>query len=272
MVSRCARTHEPSHSSAPKHTARRSCGYAQRLREIAADVVGWREEPWDVRRSLRHEVRFSFGTELLELNMSPTSAIDSVRPYIVVAGADDGPDGRRVIEAAAASLANRVGGQLHILHLSRASELRSEATVALLEHGRTSLDQVATELHEATKCTVFVHIRAGTPWHEIVEEARRLTADLVVVGTHGRTGAARWLRGSQGEQVLRHAPCPVLFVRDVYPDVAGEVDAPCPACAAARDGADGDERWCERHSNHGVRRPDPVESRSEPGRPWLIRH
>jgi nucleotide-binding universal stress UspA family protein len=175
--------------------------------------------------------------------------------YVVVAGADDGPDGRRVIETAAANMGNRVGGELHILHLSPASELRSEATLVLLDHGRAALDRVAAGLHEATMCQAAVHIRSGIPWHEIVDEARRRTADLIVVGTHGRTGAARILLGSQGEQVLRHAPCPVLVVRDAYPEGTElrESEEECPDCTRAQEGSDGDERWCAKHASHGVK-------------------
>ena len=187
--------------------------------------------------------------------MSSVTTSETSLPYIVVAGADDGPDGRRVIEAAASTMANRVGGELHILHLSPASELRSEATLVLLEHGRASLDRVAADRHESTRCDVAVHIRSGTPWHEIVDEARRRTADLIVVGTHGRTGAARVLMGSQGEQVLRHAPCPVLVVRDAYPEGTAQlqVEPECPDCMHAQASPDGDARWCEKHASHGVK-------------------
>lgn len=167
--------------------------------------------------------------------MSSFPPSDPMKPYVVVAGADDGPDGLRVIEAAAVGMANRMAGQLHILHLSPASELRSEATLALLEHGRASVDGVAAELRQPTWPRVFVHIRSGLPWREIVDEARSVTADLIVVGTHGRTGAARLLLGSQGEEVLRHAPCPVLVVRDAYSEPSGppNVEPLCPPCGTA---------------------------------------
>jgi nucleotide-binding universal stress UspA family protein len=54
----------------------------------------------------------------------------------------------------------------------------------------------------------------GLPWHEIVEVLEKDPAyDLVVIGTHGRTGLARILLGSVAEQVIRHAPCSALAVR-----------------------------------------------------------
>lgn len=55
-------------------------------------------------------------------------------------------------------------------------------------------------------------LRAGDPAREIAAEAAAWDADLVVVGTHGRTGAARFLLGSVAESVLRLAPCNVLVV------------------------------------------------------------
>jgi nucleotide-binding universal stress UspA family protein len=52
----------------------------------------------------------------------------------------------------------------------------------------------------------------GDPARNIVEQAAAIDADLVVMGTHGRTGFERLLIGSVAEQVLRKAPCPVLLV------------------------------------------------------------
>jgi universal stress protein A len=61
---------------------------------------------------------------------------------------------------------------------------------------------------------VSTQVVAGVPWHMIVEalEADH-TFDLVVIGTHGRTGLGRVLLGSVAETVVRHSPCPVLVVR-----------------------------------------------------------
>jgi nucleotide-binding universal stress UspA family protein len=56
-------------------------------------------------------------------------------------------------------------------------------------------------------------VRIGSPVGEIVENARRERADLIVMGTHGRTGVKHVLLGSVAEGVLRRAPCPVLVAR-----------------------------------------------------------
>jgi nucleotide-binding universal stress UspA family protein len=53
----------------------------------------------------------------------------------------------------------------------------------------------------------------GTPHEQISRAARRTRADMVVIGTHGRTGLAKVLLGSVAERVIRFAPCPVLTVR-----------------------------------------------------------
>ena len=56
-------------------------------------------------------------------------------------------------------------------------------------------------------------VRVGTPAEEIVRYADVCDADLIIMGTHGRTGIAHALMGSVAEQVVRVAPCPVLLVR-----------------------------------------------------------
>ncbi len=56
-------------------------------------------------------------------------------------------------------------------------------------------------------------VRLGSAGEEIVAAAADLSADLVVVGTHGRSGLKHLLLGSVAEHVVRHCPCPVLTVR-----------------------------------------------------------
>jgi universal stress protein A len=55
--------------------------------------------------------------------------------------------------------------------------------------------------------------RMGAPFLEICREAEQELIDLIVIGSHGRTGLTRALLGSVAEQVVRHAACPVLVVR-----------------------------------------------------------
>lgn len=55
--------------------------------------------------------------------------------------------------------------------------------------------------------------QAGVPFEEIVRIAKEERVDMIVMGTHGRTGLNRALLGSVAERVIRLAPCPVLTVR-----------------------------------------------------------
>jgi universal stress protein A len=52
----------------------------------------------------------------------------------------------------------------------------------------------------------------GTAWDAIVRGATDHHCDLIVMGTHGRSGLAHLLMGSVAEKVVRHAECPVLTV------------------------------------------------------------
>ena len=57
------------------------------------------------------------------------------------------------------------------------------------------------------------HLPAGTPAEEVARVARRQRADVVVIGTHGRTGLRRAFMGSVAERIVRTSACPVLTVR-----------------------------------------------------------
>jgi nucleotide-binding universal stress UspA family protein len=58
-----------------------------------------------------------------------------------------------------------------------------------------------------------VLVRFGRSFHEIAEAARTRKVDLIIISTHGYTGLKHALLGSTTERVVRHAPCPVLVVR-----------------------------------------------------------
>ena len=53
----------------------------------------------------------------------------------------------------------------------------------------------------------------GIPFHETINAATEIGADLIVIGTHGRTGLSHVVMGSVAEKVVRKASCPVLTVR-----------------------------------------------------------
>ncbi len=56
-------------------------------------------------------------------------------------------------------------------------------------------------------------ITTGTPYEEIINKASEISASLIVIGTHGRTGIDHLIFGSTAERVVRGAPCPVLTIR-----------------------------------------------------------
>jgi universal stress protein A len=62
-------------------------------------------------------------------------------------------------------------------------------------------------------------VRGGSPARVIVETARRLPADLIVISTHGRTGLKHVFLGSVAEHVVQSAPCPVFVVREQEHDI-----------------------------------------------------
>lgn len=69
----------------------------------------------------------------------------------------------------------------------------------------------------AREVRIETRLAEGDPAYEIVAAAKETAADLIVMGSHGRTGLGRLLLGSVAEVVLRKAPCPVLTVKAPLP-------------------------------------------------------
>lgn len=81
------------------------------------------------------------------------------------------------------------------------------------DDAKQGLDEAVLEVTALGARRVSAKLVSGLPWTVIVRELEDPTYDLVVVGTHGRTGLARILLGSVAEKVVRHAACSVLAVR-----------------------------------------------------------
>lgn len=120
----------------------------------------------------------------------------------------------------AVRLAGKLDAKIHLLNVIGAQLIGTEygvpVTTALMEElilreqGR--LEQlVASRAGNASFGPVI--LETGDARAQIEQVARRIGADLIVMGTHGRRGVSRWLLGSVAEAVLRVAPCPVLLVR-----------------------------------------------------------
>jgi len=130
---------------------------------------------------------------------------------------DGGPASAAAVSHAV-DLAAQVDGRLHALYVVDTTVYPSlDAGVetvlsALREEGETALDEV-TRAAEAAGVPVVSELVSGTPHSDIIEYAAENDVDLIVMGTHGRTGLDRYLLGSVTERIVRRSPIPVLTVR-----------------------------------------------------------
>lgn len=85
-----------------------------------------------------------------------------------------------------------------------------ETTEMQEENSKTMLDEISKGLQDVKE--VFTFSRIGNPKQEILTVANEWAADLIIMGTHGRTGFDHFISGSVSESVTRRAPCPVLVV------------------------------------------------------------
>jgi len=74
-------------------------------------------------------------------------------------------------------------------------------------------DKLLEKVPKEIRDRVEMVISFGVPFVEIIRAARDYDVDLIVMGTHGRTGVSHILIGSVAERVVRKAPCPVLTVK-----------------------------------------------------------
>lgn len=80
------------------------------------------------------------------------------------------------------------------------------------EQAKHELEEFLSDLSPEARARSSSSLEVGDAAISIVERARRGAHDLVVMGTHGRTGARRLVIGSVAERVVRLSPCPVLVV------------------------------------------------------------
>lgn len=125
----------------------------------------------------------------------------------------------------AAFLAKALGVELMLVHVferplyfdigvAHSLQLRHDVDEWLRtekEEATKRVEALAAEISGSAKPTVIV--RDGSPFLEIVAAAEEHNADLIVLGTHGRTGLPHIVLGSVAERVVRHAKCPVLTIR-----------------------------------------------------------
>jgi len=113
------------------------------------------------------------------------------------------------------ALARAFGARLHVLHVAENLFLRPIASDPhAIRAGalRTLEDQLtADDRSQLHACTVLE--TSDDPADAIADYARTASVDLIVMGTHGRSGLSQLLVGSVAEHVVRTAPCPVLTIR-----------------------------------------------------------
>src|SRR5262249_38840571 len=122
-----------------------------------------------------------------------------------------------------AAFAEKFGAEIYLLHVVQdlALFIPDAITVAppmlppieqFSAVAKSAFDKLIKENH-LEQFTIHQEVREGTPFYEIVRLAKDKDIDLIVMGTHGRSGLVHMLLGSVAEKVVRKAPCPVLTVR-----------------------------------------------------------
>ena len=118
----------------------------------------------------------------------------------------------------AISLAQEYKAKLHVLHVYDPLPQYDYLTEEYLEDRKKKLEEALANVVPAeSKATIEVEeimVEGGPVHHTIVEKAKELGDDVIVIATHGRTGLAHVFLGSVAEHVIRHAACPVLVVRN----------------------------------------------------------
>ena len=191
----------------------------------------------------------------------PTSPTPAPTVYLVALDATE--DATHVLDVAC-GLGASLGGaaELHIVHIVPGPSTNDVlgmsalgAPVDYMKGGELLLERTAAHAAQQFRGKIAGHLAAGQPWREIVQIASDIGVDLLIVGTAGRTGLARFALGSVAEQVVRHAGCPVLVVRprDHQGNASVPVEPPCEDCLAIRKQTRRATLWCERHGVHHER-------------------
>ncbi|MDB6155275.1 MAG: Stress protein UspA-like protein [Chthoniobacteraceae bacterium] len=119
----------------------------------------------------------------------------------------------------AVPFAKQFGSRITLLHVVDFTMYPQELgyiqfdLVEMLEAQKKNLAELA-ERSIASELLSQNIVRYGIAWNTVIEVARETQADLIITTTHGYTGFKHVLLGSTAERIVRHAPCPVLVVRE----------------------------------------------------------
>lgn len=129
----------------------------------------------------------------------------------------DGSDASVKAADLAFDLAARYGARLVLLSVARPPEFGDEVeTEAVIEHSRAYHEGLLERLKQraaAAKLEATGVVTVGHPTEQIIAEAEKERADLIVLGHRGKTLFQRIRLGSVSKQVVQYADCPVLVVR-----------------------------------------------------------
>jgi universal stress protein A len=129
------------------------------------------------------------------------------------------------------AIAGALPARVILMHSINMPDDMDELSAAYNDYYAYVRDQASGGLEELMREIEAHGIKAkmelvwGIPHEEIVKIARKEKVDMIVMGTHGRRGWDRLLMGSQAEQVVRTAPCPVITVKGALQKVEEEVGA-----------------------------------------------
>jgi nucleotide-binding universal stress UspA family protein len=144
---------------------------------------------------------------------------ESEEVTIVLAAIDTSTLASRVVETAArVSRRTWQNAQLHLLHVFASAPFNRPSQAGLrmeelMADAQNYLDHHVRMARRQCPAPVTGHLAAGDPVDEILQRARSLSADLLIVGTHDAVGLERFLLGSVADKVSRRAPCSVLVIR-----------------------------------------------------------
>ena len=125
----------------------------------------------------------------------------------------DGSDATRGALRHALDIADRYGATLHVLSVVTEDAYRGEAGDEAATETATRTGESVARLASEDDVDVTTAVRHGVPHEEILTYADEQDVDMIVIGTHGRSGVSRALVGSVTERVGRTATVPVVTVR-----------------------------------------------------------
>jgi nucleotide-binding universal stress UspA family protein len=186
--------------------------------------------------------------------------------FVVLAAVANAPNEREVVRVGANFARAIPGGELHLVQVVEdvpppisvvpAPPGLGVTTTEIVGAARKHLDEVASGARGQFTGRIVEHLAAGSAWKQILQVAIDLQADILLVGTHGRTGIKRMVLGSVAEAVVRRASCPVIVVRpkDYHAFVPPEIEPACPDCLQTQRETNGERLWCDQHGGGDVRR------------------